>query len=52
MRLHEVAEDMEHISSKKLIDKLDEFWVFQNLTLMATQFLMRMENWKQEKNLC
>jgi DtxR family Mn-dependent transcriptional regulator len=26
--VHEVAEDLEHVSSKKLIDKLDEFLGF------------------------
>ncbi len=29
--VHEVAEDLEHVSSKKLIDKLDEFLGFPRI---------------------
>jgi DtxR family Mn-dependent transcriptional regulator len=34
--VHEIAEELEHVTSKKLIDRLEEFWGFLWLILMAT----------------
>ncbi len=44
--VHEVAEELEHVSSKKLIDKLDEFSGIPSLTRMAILFLIYMGKWK------
>jgi DtxR family Mn-dependent transcriptional regulator len=50
--VHEIAEQLEHIKSEKLINKLDDF--FRNLpkTLMGIQFRMpRRQVLKIEKQL-
>ncbi|MEI9808157.1 MAG: iron dependent repressor, metal binding and dimerization domain protein [Bacteroidota bacterium] len=45
--VHAVAEDLEHVSSKKLIDKLDEFLGFPALIRMAIPFLTPMAKSKR-----
>jgi DtxR family Mn-dependent transcriptional regulator len=46
--VHEVAEQLEHVSSKKLIDKLDEYLGSQNLIRMVILYPIPMGKWKQE----
>jgi DtxR family Mn-dependent transcriptional regulator len=36
--VHEVAEELEHVRSKKLIDKLDAFLSHPSLTRMVTRY--------------
>ena len=40
--VHEMAEQLEHIQSEKLIDRLDQYLVIRNLIRMATRFQMPM----------
>ena len=39
--VHEIAEELEHIKSTKLIDKLDVFLAIPNLTLTVNRFQIR-----------
>lgn len=38
--MHEIAEQLEHVHSDRLIEQLDEFWGSQNLTLMVILYRM------------